>query len=536
MSSRRLSGGPAVVLGLLPVVAVCLLLLFQDGIAHMVQAWAAPEYNHGYIIPFVALYLLWRRARELDELSLDGSWLGLGVLLLGLALLVMGHLSALYVLIQYGFVIAVWGVVVAAAGMRGLKIVWAPLLYLLFMVPLPNFIGNRITADLQLISSELGVMVIRAAGLGVYLEGNVINLTDYQLQVAEACSGLRYLFPLLSFGYLCAVLFQGRWWQRATLLLAVVPITILMNSFRIGVIGILVNYAGIEQAEGFLHDFEGWVVFMACAGLLFLIIWLFARMEGRPFLEIFGLDLPPVSDLTGLVARARPNVPFTVATLLLVIAAVASQVVSRPLMLVPERPQGLGSFPQRIGDWQGRDALVDQVYLDELQVSDHLMSNFFRPGDQAPVELWVAYYDSQVKGASVHSPQSCLPGGGWRIDSLASHAVDNVGPAGAPLQVNRAVISKGDARQVVYYWFDQRGRHLTNEFAVKWYIFQDGITQNRTDGALVRVLTMVADVKDVPEADARLAAFVQGIAPQLDYHLPDEHSPLRNSSISSIER
>ena len=135
-------------------------------------------------------------------------------------------------------------------------------------------------------------MVIRAAGLSVFLEGNVIDLGSYQLQVAEACSGMRYLFPLMSFGFLCAVLMRGRWWQQAILFVSTVPITILMNSLRIGIIGILVNYYGIEQAEGFLHDFEGWVIFMSCVVILFAEIWIFARMEKQKFLEIFGLDTP----------------------------------------------------------------------------------------------------------------------------------------------------------------------------------------------------------------------------------------------------
>ena len=161
--------------------------------------------------------------------------------------------------------------------------------------------------------------VIRAAGLPVFLEGNVIDLGTYQLQVAEACSGMRYLFPLMSFGFLCAVLFRGRWWQRAILFLSTIPLTILMNSFRIGVIGILVNYYGIEQAEGFLHDFEGWVIFMACVGVLFIIIWIFARMEKRPFLEIFGLDIPELArPRRSSSGSSRPTKPILLATALLV--------------------------------------------------------------------------------------------------------------------------------------------------------------------------------------------------------------------------
>ena len=103
----------------------------------------------------------------------------------------------------------------------------------------------------------------------VFLDGNVIDLGVYKLMVAEACSGLRYLFPIMSFTYVFAVLYRGPRWHKAVLLLSAVPIAVLMNSFRIGVIGILVDRYGIAQAEGFLHVFEGWVVFLTCIGILF---------------------------------------------------------------------------------------------------------------------------------------------------------------------------------------------------------------------------------------------------------------------------
>jgi EpsI family protein len=161
------------------------------------------------------------------------------------------------------------------------------------------------------------------------------------------------------------------------------------------------------------------------------------------------------------------------------------------------------------------------MYIDSLKVTDYLIANYARPADRAPVELWIAYYDQQVSGASVHSPKACLPGGGWRIDALDEHRIEGVGPSGEALVVNRAVITLGDVSQVVYFWFDQRGRDITDEFAVKWYIFQDGLTMNRTDGALVRLSTLTRDQADIPEADARLEDFVRAIDPRLAYHIPD---------------
>ncbi|MDP2324395.1 MAG: exosortase, partial [Gammaproteobacteria bacterium] len=345
------SGNLLKVLALIAVTAVALAVLFRDGLLNMYSMWNEPEYNHGFMIPFVAIYLLWLRAKDITSATLSGSWLGVGLLLVSLAFLFLGDRSAIFALTQYAFVLALWAVVFAASGSRGIGLMWVPLLYLVFMVPLPDMITQKLTASLQLLSSQIGVAVIRAAGLTVFLEGNVIDLGSYKLQVAEACSGMRYLFPLLSFGFLCAVLFRGRWWQRGILLISTVPITILMNSFRIGVIGILVNFYGIEQAEGFLHDFEGWVIFMASVGVLFMEIWIFARMEGRRFLEIFGLDVPPLAHLSGLLQQIRPNPQLLAALAVLVCTAVVSQTIERPPVLLPER-QTLATFPLQIGDFK----------------------------------------------------------------------------------------------------------------------------------------------------------------------------------------
>ena len=113
---------------------------------------------------------------------------------------------------------------------------------LFFMVPLPHFLYNSLSAELQLVSSRLGVGFIRLFSIPVFLEGNVIDLGNYKLQVVEACSGLRYLFPLTALGFIAAVIFKVALWKKVVLFLSTIPITVLMNSFRIGVIGVLVEY------------------------------------------------------------------------------------------------------------------------------------------------------------------------------------------------------------------------------------------------------------------------------------------------------
>lgn len=506
------------VMGLLVLVA--LVVLYRDGLAPMVRYWETKEeYNHGYLIPVVAAYMLLLRADAMKHAAARGQWSGLILVLAGVLLLLLGELSALYIIIQYAFLVALVGLVVIAYGWRGAAVIWAPLAYLFFMIPLPTFLYNNLSAELQLVSSEIGVGVLRLAGVSVFLEGNVIDLGEFQLQVAEACSGLRYLFPLTSFSFLCAFLYRGPVWHKAIIFLSSIPITILMNSFRIGVIGILVEHYGIAMARGFLHDFEGWVIFMACVGILFAEIWLFSLLSGKRFIDSFAVDVPPLSDFAAYLPRISTTVPAVSLLLLFGVAGLALASFQGREELIPERSE-LSTFPLVIKNWQGRETGLEQSVLNTLRLDDYLMAQYVEPAQGYPVELYVAYYDSQRKGSSVHSPRACLPGGGWEIREFSELQVDTVGPDGEALRVNRALIGLGDSQQLVYYWFQQRGRNLTNEYLVKWFIFWDALIMNRTDGAMVRLVTPITTESGISGADSRLQQFARDIDPTLAYFIP----------------
>jgi len=255
--------------------------IFATSFAYMVQQWTSAEYSHAWLIPVVSLFIVWYRRHVLSGLLNRGSWFGTAVLAVALALCVLGEFSTIFALQYYGFVLALAGLTLAAAGGGGLRLLWFPIAYLVFMVPLPNFLQVKLSQDMQLISSFLGVEMIRWTGVSVFLSGNVIDLGAYKLQVVEACSGLRYLFPLMSFGFLVAYLFRGAIWQRTLLFLSTIPITVAMNSLRIAVIGILVEYYGVGAAEGFLHYFEGWSVFLVCLAALCGEAWILVKLNDR---------------------------------------------------------------------------------------------------------------------------------------------------------------------------------------------------------------------------------------------------------------
>jgi exosortase D (VPLPA-CTERM-specific) len=523
------------------VVALALAVVFQKTLGFLYGTWQREEYSHGFLIPLISGFLLWQRRRRFEGLRFTGSWAGVAVVVLGLLLFYLGSIASITTVDAYALVIVIAGCLLAVMGWEAFKLALAPLALLLLMNPVPTFFYNNLSSQLQLISSQIGVAVIRLFGISVYLEGNVIDLGDYQLQVVEACSGLRYLFPLLTLGVIVACFFKGRAWMRWLIVLSTIPITVLMNSFRIGVIGVLVDRFGIAQAEGFLHDFEGWVIFMACFALLLLETWLLVRLGGerRPFRDIFALEFPPPRPKDSPVERRSLGKPALAALLVPLLAVYPARSIPERAELKPTRAEFV-DFPMQIEDWRGQRDRLDGIYLDTLKLDDYVLANFIKSGverragaDQSRndsgsgvgtnfvVNFYTAYYASQRTGQSAHSPRSCLPGGGWRMLALEERLVNNARQPGAPLRVNRAVIQQGSARQLVYYWFQQRGRDITNEYLVKWYLFQDALTRNRTDGALVRVITPLAEGEDAQAGDARLAEFTQDVAPLLAKYVPD---------------
>lgn len=507
--------------GFLAAAIGLLLLIFSTGLTGMVGAWGREEYSHGYMLPVVAAFFVWQRSSLLAQTPFQPSVPGVLLTVFGLFLYVSGELGTLYTVIQYGFLLALGGVLLSWMGWKAFRIILPAYLLLFFAVPLPNFLYNSLSSQLQLISSQLGVSFIRLFSIPVFLEGNVIDLGNYQLQVVEACSGLRYLFPLSALGFIAAVLFKGAFWKKGVLFLSTLPITVLMNSFRIGVIGILVHYQGIGMAEGFLHNFEGWIVFMACAALLVLEMWLLAKIgpDRTSFSEAFAIDGPVPVPAAARVEHRRLPWSFYVVLPMLVVAAVVSQVLPEREDIAPQRPE-LVFFPDDIGEWHGTRGRLEQIYIDALKFDDYLLADY---RDQAgdSVNLYVAYYASQRKGASVHSPKSCLPGGGWRIKDFSQREIPGPGVGGQPLRVNRSLIQMGDERLLVYYWFQQRGRVMTNEYLVKWFLFWDALTRNRTDGALVRLTIAAPRGDDLAEKDALLSEFANLIQPSLRRFVPE---------------
>jgi exosortase D (VPLPA-CTERM-specific) len=318
-------------------------------------------------------------------------------------------------------------------------------------------------------------------------------------------------------------------WKRVVLVLSSIPISILLNGFRIGMIGVLVELYGKGAAEGFYHLFEGWVIFMVSLGLLIIEMELLGRVRapvpGKSFLERFTWKDQEVNSgcedrheiSHGTIVFPGPAYLCSV-VILAPFSLFSTAIVNRGE--VPPPRAAFVDFPMQIDGWQGAPFALEQQYIDALRFDDYVLADY-RSDKEQPVNFYAAYYRSQRKGQSAHSPQSCLPGGGWEIASLTQAELPVLAATMQPLRANRAVIQRGDQKQIVLYWFKQRDRNLTNEYLVKVYLLWDAFSRQRTDGALVRLAALVGPGESEAAVDRRLQQFAAAVGRELSRFVPD---------------
>jgi len=244
------------------------LWLYHSILYRLMVQWGKPDFSYGYFVPLFALYVLWSNRAKLKAISPAPSWAGLALVVFGLCLLVLGVLGVEIFTERVSLLVLLAGLVVVFVGWEFFRAVLFPWAFLFLMIPLPNLIMQRITFPLQLLASELATFMLRAVGIPVNLQGNVIYLSFMTLEVVEACSGIRSLVSLITLAIIYGYLMERRIWVRVALACSAIPIAVFANGFRIFGTGIVGRWDA-DKAQGFFHEFQGWLVFVVSLLLLF---------------------------------------------------------------------------------------------------------------------------------------------------------------------------------------------------------------------------------------------------------------------------
>jgi exosortase D (VPLPA-CTERM-specific) len=504
------------------VVSSIALLCFagRDGLVDFYRRLAfEEEYGHGFLVIGLVALIFYRRWPVFRSLSTGPKWPGLALVVAAQLCGLLGVLAESYFIEQVAFVLSLMGLMMVVYGARTATMLAPLALFLVLAIPFPYTLQAMVTVKLQLISTDIGVAIIRLLGIPVFVEGNIIDLGSYKLHVAEACSGLRYLLPLTCIGFILAYLYKAPAWKKLIVVASAPPLTILINSFRIALVGVLVDNFGLQMAEGFLHQLEGWVVFLI-GGLL-----LGAEIIALERFRIANLQLGSILDRPTPRGYARP-MALTGSALAALLTCAAAVGIATSITWAHEsgpKPvhQNFAGFPSQIGEWKGRQETLEPEIVKTLKATDYYVGNFASPAKKTPVNFFVAYYESLNKSGAIHSPRVCLPGAGWEFASIEEGNFVELAP-GTSGTFNRVLMQKGEQRALMYYWFQQRERRTANEFTAKYFLLVDGLTKNRKDGALVRIYTPIVAAGDVglAEADARLHAFANAVLPQTGDYLP----------------
>jgi exosortase len=253
-------------------IAILLVVIYYRVAIKLVYDWyTIPDYSHGFLVPFFALFLLWDKRETLRNIPIQQSWRGIPLVVFGIIVLILGVYGVDLFTARISFVFLLAGLIWTLFGSVMLRELRFPLLVLVLAIPFPTILFNQITFPLQLFASRIASEILPLLGVPVLLEGNVIQLPVMKLEVAEACSGIRSLMSLFTLAVFYGYFLERTTGRRWILALAAIPIAVTANVFRIVGTGLCVQYWDPEKALGFFHEFSGWVMFVISLGCLYLV-------------------------------------------------------------------------------------------------------------------------------------------------------------------------------------------------------------------------------------------------------------------------
>jgi exosortase len=256
------------------------LILFFHTILKLVKDWSSDDnFSHGFLIPFVAAFMVWHKKDILKNTEISPSNIGIIVIIAGMLGHIAGNLGAELFVMRFSMLVVLAGIVIYLSGFKIFKELIVPFAYLILMIPIPSIIWNKIAFPLQLFAAQSAAFITQAAGISVFREGNILHLANTSLEVVDACSGLRSLTSLLALSGAFAFIVPLKNISKWILFFSAVPIAVAVNITRLTLTAAAAVYIGPETAHGFLHDMSGMVIFFAALVLLYLTFLLIEKAE-----------------------------------------------------------------------------------------------------------------------------------------------------------------------------------------------------------------------------------------------------------------
>ncbi len=481
----------------------------------MVNTWATnDDYSYGFLVPFVSIYLFWDLRTRLKGMVFSANWAFFPGLVFFILLSIYGILGSSGHIARPAIPVLIFLIAGFCFGREFLKAMWLPLVFLVFMVPLPNMLDRTIGFFLKSISSKLGGALIKLSGISVHVSGNIIDLGVTKLQVVDACSGLRFVFPLLALGIIYAYFFERILWKKALCVFMTVPIAIVTNGIRIGITGILTEYFGPKVAEGFFHDFSGWAIFM----FAFVFLLIFGQMLRMFSSKSKNTDkMPkPVQTLEKVYPeRINPDVRISMGVTAVLLAAVFLLTLNAKVLPRIDLPSGMAGFPIQFGGWEGKTEKIEADIIRESGAEEAFSATYRSPVD-GDVSLYIGYRGSAFLENEnfFHSPTVCLPASGWTVLEESNRTITEI-PFFGKLVVSRMIMEAMGSKTLVYFWFQTKDRVTHDKNINRFHLTMHAIRKDNTYDLFIRLITTIGNDGGLPAAEDRLHRFAREMMPVL---------------------
>jgi len=480
------------------------------------QWWNNNIYSYGFLVPLISIYIVWERRAAIFSGAFSPAYFsGGGLLLAGLFLFAFGHAGGIITLQQVSFMVTLMGVVLLFLGVETFRRLALPIHYLWLMIPIWDALTGRLHLPFQILSANLGVLLLQQVGVPVYQDYLYIHLPNITLEVAEVCSGVNYLIAVIALGIPLGYLFLHRWVTRVGLIVFGVVVAALSNSLRVGLIGVLAYYDLSGDLHGPYHTLQGIFVSVIGYGALFLGLGLLIRWQA-PQHAAPSTDGASCLDVSAGRRRVLP-----VCAVFLLVGGYGYFFAPAPVPLARD----LAALPMQIGEWRGRDMTPEAGY--KALGADRLLARRYRHPAGEAIDLHIAYFESQAQGRELAGQAT------RRLDAGAMPITLRAESGAAVEALNQSIQGTKGERRLTLFWYDLGGKILLDRKEVKLRTAWNALVHGVAPGALIAVSSRISNAYPQDRVFSAGKAFIAHLRPFLPAHFYPSQEPARHTLLQT---
>jgi exosortase D (VPLPA-CTERM-specific) len=478
----------------------------------LVNKWVSNVDNsYGIYVILVSLFFIWQKREELKRIEISNSNWGGVILILSMGLYILSYAGGIAVIARGMISLSLIGLVLFTLGKTIFKILAFPLLFLFFMVPVPDSILGLISFPLQIFSTKLSAFILQTISIPVFREGNMLYFAQTQLEVAEACSGIRSIMSFFMLSFMLAHVSRSNWTLRSILIISAIPLAFCADILRVSGTGILAHFFGAKVATGFLHEFSGFLTFF----FGFMVLWgifLIIREKDSEQYELKAHN-------SQLTKSAMSKKSFIVSLITFFVTICLSILIAHrgePVVV----KTNLENIPMEIGGYKATEDFFSDAVYKELNADKHVYRHY-RDDLGNEVDLYIGYYGTAKGGRTPHNPYGCLPGAGWGItDSKRISLKADYYTEGVP--VNYVLALKDDRYNVMLHWYQSsKTKVISGGIQHNIKRFMGKVFANRDDGAFVRI-SAISNQEHLQKSTDLLVPFAEKVLNLLPGYWPLE--------------